>query len=89
MLETELGPAAHYGPRGRFIGSITALSFFGAGVWDLQARAEDLADVEVDGAGFNLHWPKLDATSMSRLSSRAFSALAPGSRASWLASPAG
>ena len=24
------------------------------------ASAADLAEVEVDGAGFNLHWPKLD-----------------------------
>jgi hypothetical protein len=24
------------------------------------ASGADLADVEVDGAGFNLHWPKLD-----------------------------
>jgi len=24
------------------------------------ASGDDLADVEVDGAGFNLHWPKLD-----------------------------
>ena len=28
---------------------------------DLQgASVEDLAAIEVDGAGFNLHWPKLD-----------------------------
>lgn len=26
-----------------------------------EARADDLEEVEVDGAGFNLHWPKLDA----------------------------
>ncbi|WP_414900782.1 DUF2442 domain-containing protein [Sphingomonas flavalba] len=25
------------------------------------ASPDDLADVEVDGVGFNLHWPKLDA----------------------------
>ena len=25
-----------------------------------EAAPEDLADVEVDGMGFNLHWPKLD-----------------------------
>jgi hypothetical protein len=30
-------------------------------VQDLQdASEDDLAGVEVDGAGFNLHWPKLD-----------------------------
>lgn len=26
-----------------------------------EASPDDLADVEVDGVGFNLHWPKLDA----------------------------
>ncbi len=25
------------------------------------AAPDDLADVEVDGMGFNLHWPRLDA----------------------------
>ncbi len=31
-------------------------------VQDLQGAAEDdLADVQVDGVGFNLHWPALDA----------------------------
>lgn len=25
-----------------------------------EANPDDLADVEVDGMGFNLHWPKLD-----------------------------
>lgn len=31
-------------------------------VQDLQGAAEaDLADVQVDGLGFNLHWPALDA----------------------------
>ena len=31
-------------------------------VQDLQgASAADLANVEIDGAGFNLHWPTLDA----------------------------
>lgn len=26
-----------------------------------EASPDELADVEVDGVGFNLHWPKLDA----------------------------
>ena len=31
-------------------------------VQDLQGAGDDeLADVQVDGAGFNLHWPALDA----------------------------
>ena len=38
-----------------------AYAFPAQRVQDLQgASDEDLADVEVDGAGFNLHWPKLD-----------------------------
>jgi len=26
-----------------------------------EASPDELADIEVDGMGFNLHWPKLDA----------------------------
>ena len=57
--------AAHYDPAtGRVVIELAngcAYAFPAQRVQDLQgASDEDLADVEVDGAGFNLHWPKLD-----------------------------
>jgi hypothetical protein len=57
--------AAHYDPAtGRVaieLANGCAYAFPAQRVQDLQgASDEDLADVEVDGAGFNLHWPKLD-----------------------------
>jgi Protein of unknown function (DUF2442) len=66
MLETEpRAAAAHYDPTaGRVVielGNGCAYAFPARRVQDLQGASEvDLADVEVDGAGFNLHWPKLD-----------------------------
>jgi len=57
--------AAHYDPAaGRVVIDLAngcAYAFPTQRVQDLQgANEEDLANVEVDGAGFNLHWPKLD-----------------------------
>ena len=64
MLEAR-ATAAHYDPTaGRVVIDLAngcAYAFPAQRVQDLQdASDEDLADVEVDGAGFNLHWPKLD-----------------------------
>jgi hypothetical protein len=57
--------AAHYDPAtGRVaieLANGCAYAFPVQRVQDLQgASDEDLAKVDVDGAGFNLHWPKLD-----------------------------
>ena len=66
MLEAEpRASAAHYDPAaGRVVIELAngcAYAFPAQRVQDLEgASDEDLADVEVDGAGFNLHWPKLD-----------------------------
>jgi hypothetical protein len=66
MLETEpRAAAAHYDPAaGRVVIDLAngcAYAFPAHRVQDLQgASEEDLADVEVDGAGFNLRWPSLD-----------------------------
>ena len=66
MLEAELrATAANYDPAtGRVVIDLAngcAYAFPPQRVQDLQgASEEDLADVEVDGAGFNLRWPKLD-----------------------------
>ncbi len=66
MRETEpRAAAAHYDPAaGRVVIDLAngcAYAFPAQRVQDLQgASEEDLANVEVDGAGFNLHWPKLD-----------------------------
>ena len=66
MLEAEpRAAAAHYDPAaGRVVIELAnscAYAFPAQRVQDLRgANEEDLADVEVDGAGFNLHWPKLD-----------------------------
>ena len=66
MLEAEPRAAtAHYDPAtGRVaieLANGCAYAFPVQRVQDLQgASDEDLADVEVGGAGFNLHWPKLD-----------------------------
>ena len=66
MLETEpRAAAAHYDPAaGRVVIELAngcAYAFPAQRVQDLQgASEEDLADVEVDGAGFNLHWPNVD-----------------------------
>src|SRR5271165_6946570 len=64
MLEAR-ATAAHYDPTtGRAVIELAngcAYAFPAQRVQDLQgASDEDLAVVEVDGAGFNLHWPKLD-----------------------------
>ena len=66
MIETEpRATAAHYDPAaGRVVIELAngcTYAFPAQRVQDLQgASEEDLANVEVDGAGFNLHWPKLD-----------------------------
>ena len=66
MLEAEpRATAARYDPAaGRVVIELAngcAYAFPAQGVQDLQgASDEDLAHVEVDGAGFNLHWPRLD-----------------------------
>ena len=66
MLEAEpWATAANYDPAtGRVVIELAngcAYAFPVQHVKDLQgASDQDLADVEVDGAGFNLHWPKLD-----------------------------
>jgi hypothetical protein len=66
MLEAEpRATAAHYDPAaGRVVIELAngcAYAFPAQRVQDLQgASEEDLANVEVDGAGFNLHWAKLD-----------------------------
>lgn len=66
MLEIE--PRAVSGRYSRETGRVTvelangcAYVFPAALVQDLsEAGPDDLAVIEVDGAGFNLHWPKLD-----------------------------
>lgn len=66
MLETE--PRAVSGRYSRETGRVTvelangcAYVFPAALVQDLsEADPDDLAVIEVDGAGFNLHWPRLD-----------------------------
>jgi len=66
ILETEpRAAAAHCDPAaGRVVIDLAngcAYAFPAQRVPDLQgASEEDLANVEVDGAGYNLHWPKLD-----------------------------
>ena len=66
MLAAELRAiAAHYDPghrpRGHRVDQWLRLRFSGAARAGSSGRDdEDLADVEVDGAGFNLSWPKLD-----------------------------
>src|SRR5208282_944625 len=66
MLETEpRAAAAHYDLAARRVvielANGCAYAFPAQRVQDLQgASEEDLANVEVDGAGLNLHWPKLD-----------------------------
>src|SRR5271166_2105904 len=57
--------AAHYdSAAGRVVIELAngcAYAFPAQRLQDLEgASEEDLANVEVDGAGFNLHWPKLD-----------------------------
>jgi len=43
------------------LANFCAYAFPAQRVHDLQGASEaDLANVEVDGAGFNLHWPTLD-----------------------------
>lgn len=67
MLETE--PRAASARYDRQTGQVTVELANGCAymfpthlVQDLsEAGPDDLATVEVDGAGFNLHWPKLDA----------------------------
>jgi hypothetical protein len=67
MLATDIrASAAHYDrPTGRVVVDLTngcAYAFPARLVQDLQgASDQDLALVEVDGMGFNLHWPALDA----------------------------
>jgi hypothetical protein len=67
MLETEpRAISAHYDrAAGRVVIELVdgcAYAFPVANVQDLQGASEaDLARVEVDGLGFNLHWPTLDA----------------------------
>lgn len=66
MLETE--PRAVSGRYSRETGRVTvelangcAYVFPSVLVQDLsEAGPDDLAVIEVDGAGFNLHWPRLD-----------------------------
>ncbi|MDF2097084.1 DUF2442 domain-containing protein [Aquibaculum arenosum] len=66
MLETE--PRARSAQYDRKTGRVTVELVNGCSylfptdlVQDLSdASPEDLADVQVDGMGFNLHWPKLD-----------------------------
>lgn len=66
MLETE--PRAVSARYNRKTGRVTIDLMNGCSyvfptglVQDLsEANPEDLTDVEVDGMGFNLHWPKLD-----------------------------
>lgn len=66
MLETEpRASAAHYDQAtGRVVIDLVngcSYAFPARLVQDLQgAGSEDLAKVEVDGLGFNLHWPTLD-----------------------------
>jgi len=66
MLKTELrAAAAHYDrASGRVVIDLTngcTYAFPAKLVQDLQdASDDDLAAVEVDGLGFNLHWPALD-----------------------------
>ena len=66
MLEAELrATAAHYDPAtGQVVIDLAngcVYAFPAQRVQDLQgASEEDLANVEVDGAGLNLHWPKLE-----------------------------
>jgi hypothetical protein len=67
MLESEpRASAAHYEPAtGRVVVDLVSgcsYAFPAALVQDLQgASHDDLADVRVDGLGFNLHFPALDA----------------------------
>jgi hypothetical protein len=67
MLETEpRASAAHYDrATGRVVADLIngcTYAFPTQLVQDLHgATADDLAGIEVDGLGFNLHWPALDA----------------------------
>ncbi len=67
MLETEpRAAAAHYDQAtGRVVVDLIngcTYAFPAQVVQDLQGASDDaLAGVEVDGLGFNLHWPALDA----------------------------
>jgi hypothetical protein len=67
LLATEIrAAAAHYDrPSGRVVVDLTngcTYAFPARLVQDLQgAGDDDLARIEVDGMGFNLHWPTLDA----------------------------
>jgi hypothetical protein len=67
MLETEpRAAAAHYDQAtGRVVVDLVngcTYAFPAQVVQDLQGASDDaLAGVEVDGLGFNLHWPALDA----------------------------
>ena len=67
MLETEpRASSAHYDRvAGRVVVDLLngcSYAFPARLVQDLQgASDEDLADVEIDSLGFNLHWPALDA----------------------------
>ena len=67
MLKTEpRARAARFDRKsGRVVIELTngcAYAFPAQLVQDLRGAADDeLADVKVDGAGFNLHWPMLDA----------------------------
>lgn len=66
LIETEKRAIeARYDPaRKRILLEVTdgcAYAFPAALVEDLQdASDKDLADIEIDGLGFNLHWPALD-----------------------------
>jgi hypothetical protein len=66
MLRTEpRATAAHYDqPTGRLVVDLVngcSYAFPAQHVQDLHgAPDDDLANIEVDGAGFNLHWPALD-----------------------------
>lgn len=67
MIDTDPRASAAYLDRstGRIVVELTngcSYAFPARLVQDLQSASdEDLAGVEVDGAGFNLHWPALDA----------------------------
>lgn len=66
LLETEpRATSVHFDrSRGRVVVDLMngcAYAFPAQLVQDLQgADHDDLADVEIDGMGFNLHWPRLD-----------------------------
>lgn len=93
MLATELrAAAAHYDrATGRVVVNLVNGCSYAVParlVQDLHsASAEDLAHVEVDGVGFNLHWPALDVDLYVPELVAGIFGLGPGWRRNRIASP--